>query len=539
MINHISIKNFAIIENTEVSFFEGLNIITGETGAGKSIVIEAISLALGSRADSSYVRTGTDKATIQLVATLDGEDIVITREISATGKNLCKLNGEIVTLAQINKVASKLADIHGQYDNQSLLNPEYHIELLDAYKNDITIPLKEEVSNVFAEFSACKSKLSKLLSTEKENARQLDFYKFEAEEIEKANLIIGEDKELEERISVLQNSEKIYDNLARSYSSMYEDSPSVMDGLNFAVKSIDEISEYSSELASLSEEFTDTYYRLEEICRNLRSLKDSVVFSPDELDEAIARLNLIDGLKKKYGDSIEEILEYQAKLQEKLSIIENFDEEKLSLMRQLKELKTKLVESCDKLTLQRKANALELEESIQKELHDLNFKDSLVKIDIQPLSEPTENGMDKIEILITTNKGEPLKPLYKVASGGEMSRIMLAFKNIISSYDMIPTLIFDEIDNGISGITASIVGKKLKEIAGARQILCITHLPQIAACGKHNYRIFKESNENKTFTTVEALNDDQTINEIARLLGGATVTDVTLASARELIASSK
>ena len=539
MITHISIKDFAIIENVEIDFHEGLNIITGETGAGKSIVIEAISLALGSRADSSYVRTGTDKATIQLVATLDGEDIVITREISATGKNLCKLNGEIVTLAQINKVASKLADIHGQYDNQSLLNPEYHIELLDAYKNDITLPLKEEVSNVFAEFSACKSKLSKLLSTEKENARQLDFYKFEAEEIEKANLIVGEDKELEERISVLQNSEKIYDNLAKSYSSMYEESPSVMDGLNFAVKSIDEISEYSSELAALNEEFRDTYYRLEEVCRNLRSLKDSVVFSPDELDEAIARLNLIDGLKKKYGDSIKEILDYQAKLQEKLSIIENFDEEKLSLMRQLKELKAKLVEACDKLTLQRKSNALELEESIQKELHDLNFKDSLVKIDIQPLSEPTENGIDKVEILITTNKGEPLKPLYKVASGGEMSRIMLAFKNIISSYDMIPTLIFDEIDNGISGITASIVGKKLKEIAGARQILCITHLPQIAACGEHNYRIFKESDESKTFTTVEALNDDQTIDEIARLLGGATITDVTLASARELIASSK
>ena len=208
-------------------------------------------------------------------------------------------------------------------------------------------------------------------------------------------------------------------------------------------------------------------------------------------------------------------------------------------MRKLKELKDKLTEVCTRLSEQRKANALELEQSIQKELHDLNFKDSIVKIDIQPLSEPTENGIDKVEILITTNKGEPLKPLYKVASGGEMSRIMLAFKNIISSYDMIPTLIFDEIDNGISGITASIVGKKLKEIAGARQILCITHLPQIAACGEHNYRIFKESDENKTFTTVEALNDDQTINEIARLLGGATVTDVTLASARELIASSK
>ncbi len=539
MINHISIKNFAIIENTEVNFFEGLNIITGETGAGKSIVIEAISLALGSRADSSYVRTGTDKAVIQLVATLDGEDIVITREISAAGKNLCKLNGEIVTLAQINQVASKLADIHGQYDNQSLLNPDYHIELLDAYKNDITSPLKDEVSSIFGEFSNCKSKLGKLLSMEKENARKLDFYKFEAEEIDKANLVIGEDTELQERIAVLQNSEKIFDNLARSYSSLYDESPSVMDGLNFVVKSIDEISKYSSELATLSEELGDTYYKLEEACRSLRNLKDSVVFSPSELDDAIARLNVIDGLKKKYGDSIEEILAYQESLVQKLNAIENFDEEKLSLMRRLKDLKGKLVDACTKLTDQRKANAKELEQSIQKELHDLNFKDSIVKIDIQPLSDPTENGMDKVEILITTNKGEPLKPLYKVASGGEMSRIMLAFKNIISSYDQIPTLIFDEIDNGISGITASIVGKKLKEIAGARQILCITHLPQIAACGEHNYRIFKESDESKTFTTVQALDDSQTVDEIARLLGGANITEVTLASAKELISASK
>ena len=538
MINHISIKNFAIIENTEVDFFEGLNIITGETGAGKSIVIEAISLALGSRADSSYVRTGTDKAIIQLVATLDGEDIVITREISATGKNLCKLNGEIVTLAQINQVASKLADIHGQYDNQSLLNPDYHIVLLDAYKNDITLPLKEEVSSIFADFSSCKSKLAKLLSMEKENARKLDFYKFEAEEIEKACLVIGEDSELEERIAVLQNSEKIYDNLSRSYQSMYDDSPSIMDGLNFAVKSIEEISHYSSELAALGEEFNDTYYRLEELCRNLRGLKDSVVFSPAELDEAIARLNVIDGLKKKYGDTIEEILEYHEKISANLSLIENFDEEKLALMKNLKDLKAKLLDACNKLTEQRKANALELESSIQKELHDLNFKDSMVKIDIQPLTEPTEFGMDKVEILITTNKGEPLKPLYKVASGGEMSRIMLAFKNIISSYDQIPTLIFDEIDNGISGITASIVGKKLKEIASARQILCITHLPQIAACGEHNYRIYKESDESKTFTTVQSLDDNQTVDEIARLLGGANITDVTIQSARELIASS-
>jgi len=538
MINHISIKNFAIIENTEVDFQEGLNIITGETGSGKSIVIEAVSLALGSRADSSYVRTGTDKAVIQLVGTLNEEDYVITREISANGKNLCRINGEIVTLAQVNRLSSKLADIHGQYDNQSLLNPDYHITLLDAYKQDASGALKDDVSQKYAEYMQCRKDLSHLLSIEKENARQLDFYKYEANEIEKANLVIGEDSELSERISLLQNSEKIFDNISKTYQTMYDESPSVMDGLNFAAKSMEEISSYSQGIASLSDEINDIYYRLEELCRQVRDVKESVVFSPTELDEAIARLDLIDTLKKKYGSSIEEILEYAADLKKKLSIAENFDDEKKSMMIALKNAKAHLLNACSQLTEVRLQKAAELEQAIQKELYDLNFKDSQVKISIEPLDEPTEFGADKVEILITTNKGEPLKPLYKIVSGGEMSRIMLAFKNIISSYDRIPTLIFDEIDNGISGITASIVGKKLKEISSQRQIICITHLPQIAACGKYNFRIFKDSDDTKTFTYVEALNEEDKVKEIARLLGGTSITETTLMTAKELIENS-
>ena len=298
MINHISIKNFAIIENSEIDFHEGLNIITGETGSGKSIVIEAISLALGSRADSSYVRTGTDKAIIQLVAELNGEDIVITREISSSGKNLCRLNGEIVTLAQINQVASKLADIHGQYDNQSLLNPEYHIQLLDSYKGEKINPLKEKVSSLYHDFTRCKASLSKLLSSEKENARKLDFLKFESDEIEKACLSVGEDAVLEEKVLVLQNSEKIYDNLSKSFAALSEESPSILDGLNFALKSIEEISSFSKDITDLSSEFNDAYYKIEDISRTIRTLRDSTVFSPSELDEALARLDLIDNLKK-------------------------------------------------------------------------------------------------------------------------------------------------------------------------------------------------------------------------------------------------
>lgn len=539
MIDHISIKNFATIESTEIDFKDGLNIITGETGSGKSIVIEAVSLALGSRADSSYVRTGADKAIIQLSATSGDEELVLTREISAAGKNLCRINGEIVTLSQLNAMASKLADVHGQYDNQSLLNPDYHIVLLDSYKHDRTDKLKEDTAEKYTSYIRARKELAHLLSVEKENARKLDFYKFEEAEIEKAHLLPGEDESLQERISLLQNSEKIYENINKAYQVMYEETPSVMEGLNMSIKSIEEISSCSGKISALSEEFSDIYYRLEDICRQLGDLRGSITFSPEELDEAILRMDLIENLKKKYGSSIEEILAYQEKLQKQLSIAENMDEEKRRLMLNLKEAKQQLIESCSLLSEKRKAKALELETAIQTELIDLNFKDAQVKISVEQLSEPTESGMDKVEIFITTNRGESLKPLAKIVSGGEMSRIMLAFKNIISSYDMIPTLIFDEIDNGISGITASIVGKKLREISKSHQIICITHLPQIAACGDNNYKIYKDSDDTSTFTHVESLSSQQKVDEIARLLGGTSITQSTINTARELIEGSK
>lgn len=538
MINHISIKNFAIIENTEIDFRDGLNIITGETGSGKSIVIEAISLALGSRADSSYVRSGAAKAVIQLAGTLNYEEFVITREISSAGKNLCRINGEIVTLSQVNLLSAKLADIHGQYDNQSLLDPDYHIVLLDSYKHQDTDSLKDEVADKYSLYVKARKELARLLSLEKENTRKLDFYKFEEEEIEKARLIPGEDEELRERIMLLQNSEKIYENISGAYQAMYDESPSVMDGLSQSVKSIEELSSYSERIASLGQEFSDIYYRLEDVCREIRSIKDSLSFSPAELDEAIARMELIDGLKKKYGSTIEEILAYQEKLQKQLSIAENMDEEKRRLMHQLKAAKEQLLQSCAALTAKRTAKAAELEGAIQSELIDLNFKDAQVKISVEPLSEPSETGMDRAEIFITTNRGESLKPLAKIVSGGEMSRIMLAFKNIISSYDNIPTLIFDEIDNGISGVTASIVGKKLKEISRTHQIICITHLPQIASCGDFNYRIYKDSSDTSTFTHVEMLSPEEKVGEIARLLGGVSVTEATVKAAKELIENS-
>ena len=539
MINHISIKNFAIIENTEVDFEDGLNIITGETGAGKSIVIEAVSLALGSRADTSSVRTGADKAVVQLAGELDGEEIVITREVSASGKNLCRLNGEIVTLTRLNEVCRRLADIHGQYDNQSLLNPEYHMVLVDSYHKEKTGPAREEVSQKYNSFAQCRSELASLLALEKENARRKDFYRFELDEIDSANLKPGEDNELEERISLLQNSEKIFESIEKSYALLTEASPSLIDGSGACHRAIEEIASYSRELESISAEFGDIYYRLQDLSRSLGEMRENISFSPAELDSLISRLNQIDNLKKKYGSSIDEIITYRDDIASKLEKIDNFDDEKHRLEKQLIASKNELLAACSILTALRKEIAAELETKILAELSDLNFKDARMEITVKPLSAPTEEGMDKVEILISANRGEPLKPLYKIASGGEMSRIMLAFKNIISSSDMIPTLIFDEIDNGISGITASIVAKKLGEISRQHQIICITHLPQIAAAGDRNYRIYKETDGEKTFTRVEKLSDEEKVSEVARLLGGTTITDTTLKSAKELIESSR
>ncbi len=350
MIHHLSIKNYAIIKNTEIDFQDGLNIITGETGAGKSIVIEAVSLALGSRADSSYVRTGTDKAVIQLAGSLNDEEIVITREISATGKNLCRLNGELVTLAQLNQTARQLADIHGQYDNQSLLNPDSHITLIDSYRHDTIGVLKDAVSSSFADYARIRSSLIKLLNSEKENRRKMDFFRYEAAEIKAAHLRIGEDQELESQISIMQNGEKIYDNMEKAYSVLYGSSPSAMDGLRSALSAIDEISTFSPELNQLCQGFGDVLYGLEDLCDSLLHIKDSISFNPTELDRLIARMDQIDGLKKKYGDSIEDILAYHDKISRELSLIENFDEEKASLEKQLKAAFLQLRSDCSRLT---------------------------------------------------------------------------------------------------------------------------------------------------------------------------------------------
>ena len=535
MIDHISIRNFAIIENTEIDFEDGLNVITGETGAGKSIVIEAVSLALGSRADTSFVRHGSEKAIVQLAATIDDEEFIISREVSANGKNLCKLNGQLVTLGEISALAKTLADIHGQYDNQSLLDPAKHIELIDSFHQTEIIPVKETFKSAYESYKSARGKLEKLLATEQEAKRKKDFYEFEIAEIDNVSPVTGEDDELFDRISVLQNSEKIFDNIESAYALLDSGDENALMLLGNIQTSLQNIKDYSKELSDISTQTDETIYSLQEVSRALSGIRESLTFTPGELDSAIARLDSIENLKKKYGTSIEDVLAYRERISNELTQIENFDEIKAGLESQAKAALAILKDQTSKLTEVRKASAIELGRSIEKELSDLNFQKARISVDVKPAEAIGPDGGDYCEIMMTTNRGEPLKPLAKIASGGEISRIMLAIKNVTGRYDKIPTMIFDEIDAGISGVTASIVARKLKAISKGHQIICITHLPQIAAIGDTNYRIYKDSDESNTYTHVEKLNSDEKVEEIARLLGGDKITENTRKSAMELI----
>lgn len=538
MITHISIKNFATIENVDVDLHDGLNIITGETGSGKSIVIQAISLALGSRADTGLIRAGCHKALVQMIFEHLGKEYIITREISDSGKNICRVNDEIVTVGRLSSLCEKLADIHGQYDHQSLLDPENHIKLVDLYRRDDISRASGHVASLYEQYSRVCRELSRLESEAARDSRERDFMAYELNELDSAQLVSGEDAALEEQIALLQNSEKIYEDLAEAYQISSGSEPSVLSSLKRMSQLLSEISSYSQELADLFSRTDSLYYDLEDICSTLRDCRDRAVFSPEELDSLISRLETINRLRSKHGKTVDQLIEYRDELARRLANIENADDIKLQLEKEKSDLEDSLSQACDALSHERKTSAGSLEEKISRELSQLSFSDARFAIEFKRSDTFSPSGNDIVEFLISTNKGEPLKPLSRIASGGEMSRIMLAFKKIIGDYDDIPTMIFDEIDSGISGIAASVVGRKLHEIAENHQIICITHLPQIAAFGAHNYRISKSSDSSMTYTVIEPLSDEEKVMEIARLLGGANITETTMRSARELIEAS-
>jgi len=537
MIDHISIKDFAIIENTEIDLEDGLNIMTGETGAGKSIVIEAVSLALGSRADSSFVRHGKDKAYVELAATVDGEQLIISREVSANGKNLCRLNGHIVTLSEIQNKAAEIADIHGQYDNQLLLDQENQLRLVDAFNASRIDPIKAGFADSYREYKAIRAEYDALVESVKESERKKDFYEFEVKEIADADPAPGEDEELSSKISILSNSETIYNALSSSAGALDDGEPSVLSLLGSVQRDLSNVSRYSDRIKTVADAIDGAYYELESQASEIKDILGLTDYSQEELDASIKRLDVIEELKKKYGGSIESVLAQKDKIEKELSDLDNFDARKAGITARLDAARTRLKENAATLSAARKAGASILSGKIAAELRDLNFADTRFSIEIEKAPAITSEGADEAQILISLNPGEPLLPLSKIASGGELSRIMLAIKSVACGAGSVPTMIFDEIDAGISGVTASVVARKLIKIARDHQIICITHLPQITAAGETNYRITKTSDSESTYTSVEKLSDAKKTEEVARLLGGDNVTGTTLESARELIDS--
>ena len=571
MLTHIYIKNFAIIKEIDIDLNDRLNIISGETGTGKSIVIQAINMALGGRGSASFVADGHEKALVQLVFSLsepergvisalpeyahyangadspDGTgapdasssqsetELVITREFNRSGKSLARINGEIVTLAFLNGLTRHLVDIHGQYDNQTFLDPDKHMGILDNCGGNELAALKERVAALYAEYQSTRSQLVKIRSSHAEFLRKQDFMRFEVSEIDAAGLRPGEDAELSDRLKILQNSEKIFAALSESYEILSAS------GLDRCRSLMEDIAGFGSVYASISSGLSDSVYALDDICEEIRRSRDSFSFTPDEIDDVVTRLNMIDTMKRKYGGSIESIMEYRDKCMTELEKFENTEDAEKELTQRLAALRRQILSLSEELSALRRAAADMLSADMTAELSELNFANAQFAVDIAPVLNAdgapviSAAGTDRVEFLFNANKGGSLKPLSEVASGGEISRIALAFKRLTNSAEHVPTLVFDEIDTGISGITASVVGRKLHEIAESHQVLCITHLPQIAACGDHQYLIAKDDSNERSYTTISLLSEEDRVHEIARLLGGTNITQTTLASARELL----
>ena len=534
MLNRIVIDNFATIEHLSFDLEDGLNIITGETGAGKSVLVEAISTALGGRADISMVRNGTSKATIQIAGTLGDEDVIIVRELMASGKSISKLNGEMVTLGQLRTFCQSFVDIHGQYDNQVILDPQNHLSITDRFRHKALEPELAKLSNLYQEYAESRRAYQQLQKEEAESLRQQDYYRFESEYIEKLNLYEGEDEELHEELEIMKNSEKIFSAVNEAYRRIYEDDESVLSGLQSAIQHLQDIASLSEDYENQVQTLNDSYYAIADVSDALRDLRSSMNYSDEDIDRTSERLSIIEDAKRKYRMSVPEIIAYGSEMAEKLRVIENFDVEMEARKKAMDAAYKKLQEQADIVSRMRQENAALLKAAVTRELQDLAFANSDFDIEIQRLPEIGPLGYDTMEYMISTNPGEPLRPLSRIASGGEISRIMLAFKHIIGDNDAVETMIFDEIDTGISGRTALVVGKKMREIAGHHQILCITHLPQIAAYGDANFQIQKDISDSKTHTSIVRLDEGGKLHMLAGMISGDADSASALEAAREL-----
>ncbi len=549
MLNHLSVKNVAVIDKLEINFNGGMSVLTGETGAGKSIIIDSINMISGDRANKDLVRFGEEKAVVEAVfdsnasaralleendIELDDNRIIISRRVTSDGKSVARINGSIVTLSLLRDVADCLINIHGQHDSQALLTPRRHINFLDDYAGDGA--LLETYRALYAKMRETEKTLASLETDEREKSRRTDLLEYQIKEIESASLTAGEDEDLTEQRDVAANAEKIKSAIGAAYENLYENdgAPSAYDCLSLAVNALSDISELNPKIKEVYDTVTETVYSLEDAAHELREFGESVDFDEAALNEIEERLDMISKLKRKYGNTIPEILQFLENAKAELNDIQLGDEKIERLRSELKELTEKLSAAGEKLGAARRTAAAELEEKIERSLCELNMEKAKFRVEIQKSGEFLANGTDRVEFLISANPGEPPKPLAKIASGGELSRVMLAIKSILADSDEVETLIFDEIDTGVSGNAALKIAKKLKEIGAKKQVICITHLPQITAAADTHYLITKNTDGPLASTTLRELDARGREEELSRLTDGK-ISALGVEHAREML----
>ena len=537
MISTLHIKNIGIIDDLSIDLNEGLNVLTGETGAGKTLIIDSLGIISGGRFSKEMIRKGETNSFVEICmyepeneTSRDG-NIIVSREINSNGKNMCKINGRMVTVNELKNFMSKFIEIHGQNDNQSLLDNKFHLKYLDGFIGDKITDIKKQYKEKYEKYLEIKQELKNNYGDEKERERKLDLLRYQFNEIEESNLKVKEEDNLEEKRKLMINSEKISKNLNEADIAIGENS---IDSINTAIRALEKIENIDKKYEDISSNLKNIYYELQEISRDISEHKEDVYFDEQERNEVEERLDLIYNLKRKYGNDVQEILNYKNEIEAEINHIENLDEYNNKLKKELKQLKEEMTKLAEKMHELRNEYGKVLSININKVLEDLEMKNANINIHVDYNKEDFfENGKDIVEFYITTNLGEDEKQLAKIASGGEMSRIMLAIKKVLADTDKMPVLIFDEIDTGISGKAAGAVAEKLNGISKNHQVLCISHLPSIAAIADYNYFISKKVVENRTNTNIRLLNEKETLEEIARISSGE-INEATIQYAMQL-----
>lgn len=550
MLHNLHVKNLALIDETEIDLGPGLNILTGETGAGKSILLGSVGLALGARYTADMLRNGAGNGLVELTFSVDDEKlkkklqaldifpeegmITLSRRLME-GRSVSRINGETVSMATLRDVASMLIDIHGQHDNQTLLNKKNHLALLDLYAGDEIRPLKEEMEKSYRVYrDICRQEEEASLD-EESRRRELSLAEFEVSEIQEAAPVPGEDEELEETYRRMTESRKITEAVGETYRYTSEDSgANASDCLSRAIRAFQEAAEFDERGAQLYSQLLDADSLLNDFNRELAEYAESFEFSEDEFKETEDRLNVLNHLKAKYGNTVSDVLAYCEEKKQRIEELKDYDSFREKLREKKEQALLKVEKSSDKLHQIREKNASLFSEAIRRQMSELNFLDTRLELRLTDTGHFGSNGRDEAEFYLALNPGEPLKALGNIASGGELSRIMLAVKTVLADEEDTPTLIFDEIDAGISGITAGKVAEKLRLIGKSRQVICITHLPQIAAAADVHFQIKKEAEDSAVKTQIRLLDEEQSVGELARLLGGASLTEHIVKSAREM-----